>query len=130
MAVKAHRTGLNRETRELLEYVRRASPVNKACGLPVEVAKAQAHAAVDRVVEACRLEHPVEMELRWFVEDVAKALCAGQGEALALELGFILGRWQAYNLEPNTVQLLMKMILQEVSGIAVPEKDKVVSTKD
>jgi len=37
MAVKSIRKGLNRETRALLEYVRRVRPANKAHGLLAEV---------------------------------------------------------------------------------------------
>jgi hypothetical protein len=33
MAVKTVRKGLNRETRALLEYIRRMAPVNRANGL-------------------------------------------------------------------------------------------------
>ena len=48
MAVKSIRRGLNRETRALLEYVRRVRPVNKAYGLPAEVAIGRAHMTEDR----------------------------------------------------------------------------------
>jgi hypothetical protein len=47
MVVKTARKGLNRETRALLEYIRRMAPVNTACGLPEQVAISRAHLAAD-----------------------------------------------------------------------------------
>jgi uncharacterized protein YbjT (DUF2867 family) len=73
MAVKTVRRGLNRETRALLEYVRRMVPVNTACGLPEQVAVSKAHMAVDRVIAASGMDHSMVEELRWMVEDVARA---------------------------------------------------------
>jgi hypothetical protein len=121
MAVNTHRIGLNRETRALLEHIRRVRPANRVYGLPVEVAKAQAHAVVDRIVKSSGLKHVMVDELRWFIEDVAKALCFGQGEELAFELDGVLGKWLGFDLEPNTVQLLLRILLREVAGISVPE---------
>jgi hypothetical protein len=117
MAVKSLRRGLNRETRALLEYVRRVRPANRAYGLPAEVAKAQAHAVVDRIVQSSGLAHVIVDELRWMVDDVARALCSGQGEELAFELDGVLGKWLRFDLEPNTVQLLLRILLREVAGI-------------
>jgi len=62
-------------------------------------------------------------ELRWLVDDVARALCAGQGEELAFELDGVLGKWLGFELEPNTVQLLLRILLREVAGIEVPTPD-------
>ncbi|GEM_PF-2101331 len=121
MAVKSIRRGLNRETRALLEYVRRVRPANKAYGLPAEVVKAQAHAVVDRIVASSGLAHVIVDELRWMVDDVARALCSGQGEELAFELDGVLGKWLGFDLEPNTVQLLLRILMREVAGISVPE---------
>ena len=120
MAVRTHRTGLNRETRVLLEYIGRARPANRAYGLPVEVAKAQAHAALDRVVNSCGLNHCTVNGLRWFIEDAAQALCFGQGDTLVLELEGILHKWIVFNMESNTLQLLMRILLREMAGIVVP----------
>lgn len=122
MAVKTIPRGLNRETRALLEYVRRVRPVNRAYGLSAEVVKAQAHAAVDRIVQSSGLKHVIVDELRWFIEDVAQALCFGQGEELAFELDGVLGKWLGFDLEPNTVQLLLRILLREVAGIVVTEE--------
>ena len=120
MAVTTNRTGLNQETRTLLEYIRKASPANRVCGSPVQVVKAQAHAVLDRVVNSCGLDHSVVDELRWFMEDVAQALCFGQGELLAFELDGVMHKWLSYSLEPNTVQLLLRVLLHELAGIVVP----------
>ena len=121
MAVRTHSAGLNRETRVLLEYIGRARPANRAYGLPVEVAKAQAHAALDRVVNSCGLNHCTVNGLRWFIEDAAQALCFGQGDTLVLELEGILHKWIVFNLESNTLQLLMRILLREMAGIVMPE---------
>ena len=131
MAVKSLRKGLNRETRALLEYVRRVRPANRAYGLPAEVAISQAHKTVDRVVASSGLAHVIVDELRWMVDDVARALCCGQGEELAFELDGVLGKWLRFDLEPNTVQLLLRILLREVAGIEVPEEPvRHESTKD
>ena len=120
MAVKTKAKGLSRETLALLDHIRRAGPANRAYGLAAEVAKSQAHAAVDRFVEASGMAHVRVCELRWFIEDVAKSLCSGQGEMLAYELEGVLGKWLGLNLEPRTVQLLLRILLREVAGIEPP----------
>lgn len=127
MAVKSIRKGLNRETRALLEYVRRVRPANRAYGLPAEVAVIQAHSTVDRIVASSGLQHVIVDELRWMVDDVARALVAGQGEVLAFELDGVLGKWLGFDLEPNTVQLLLRILLREVAGIEVPTPDNAES---
>jgi hypothetical protein len=59
-------------------------------------------------------------ELRWMVEDVARALVAGQGDVLAFALDGVMAKWMRFDPEPNTVQLLLRIVLREVAGIAVP----------
>ncbi len=120
MVVKTVRKGLNRETRALLEYIRRMAPVNTACGLSEQVAINKAHMAVDRVITASGIDHSMVEELRWMVEDVARALTCGQDEVLAFALDGVLVKWLKFDLEPNTVQLLLRIVLREVAGIEVP----------
>ncbi len=122
MTVKAVRRGLNQETLALLGYIRRARPVNLAHGLSTQVAIAKAHMTVDRILKAAGIEHSVAEGLRWMVEDVARALCDGEGEVLAFELNGVLAKWLRYDLEPNSTQLLLRVVLKDVAGISVPEE--------
>jgi len=122
MAVNTLRRGLNRETRALLEHIRRERPVNLVYGMPAQTVIAQAHATIDRVIASSGLAHLVVDELHWFMDDVARALCAGRGEELVFELEGLLGKWLAYDLEPNTVQLLLRILLRNLAGIAVPSE--------
>ena len=129
MAVKTVRKGLNRETRALLEYIRRMEPVNTAYGLPAQVAISKAHMAVDRIINASGIEHSMVEELRWMVEDVARALVAGQGEVLAFALDGVMAKWMRFDPEPNTVQLLLRIVLREVAGIDAPRSGLVQAPK-
>ena len=129
MAVKTVRKGLNRETRALLEYIRRMEPVNTAYGLPAQVAISKAHMAVDRIINASGIEHSMVEELRWMVEDVARALVAGRGEVLAFALDGVMAKWMRFDPEPNTVQLLLRIVLREVAGIEVPRSGLVQAPK-
>jgi hypothetical protein len=123
MAVRAAGRGLNRESRALLEYVRRVRPANRVYGVPEETVVNQAHATVDRIVQSSGLAHIVVDELRWFTSDVARALANGQGEELSFELEGLLGKWLRYDLEPNTVQLLLRILLRQVAGIEMPTEE-------
>ena len=129
MAVKTVRKGLNRETRVLPEYIRRMEPVNTAYGLPAQVAISKAHMAVDRIMEASGIEHSMVEELRWMVEDVARALVAGKDEVLAFALEGVMAKWMRFDPEPNTVQLLLRIVLREVAGIEVPRSGLVLTSK-
>jgi len=120
MAVNTLRRGPDRDTRALLEYIRRERPANLAYGEPAQTVIAQAHATIDRVIASSGLAHLVVDELHWFMDDVARALVAGQGEELVFELEGLLGKWLAYDLEPNTVQLLLRILLRNLAGIALP----------
>jgi hypothetical protein len=122
MAVNTLKRGLNRETRALLEYIQRERPANLAYGKPAQTVIVQAHATIDRVIASSGLAHLVVDELHWFMDDVARALVAGQGEELVFELEGLLGKWLAYDLEPNTVQLLLRILLRQVAGIEVPNE--------
>jgi hypothetical protein len=123
MAVNTLQRGLNRETRALLEYIRRERSANLAYGKSAQTVIAQAHATIDRVIASSGLAHLVVDELHWFMDDVARALVAGQGEELVFELEGLLGKWLACDLEPNTVQLLLRILLRNLAGIALPETE-------
>ena len=123
MAVNTLRRGLNRETRALLEYIQRERPANLAYGKPAQTVIAQAHATIDRVIASSGLAHLVVDELHWFMDDLARALVAGQGEELVFELEGLLGKWLAYDLEPNTVQLLLRILLRNLAGIDTPKTE-------
>jgi len=72
-------------------------------------------------VQSSGLQHVIVDELRWLVDDVARAFVTGQGEVLAFELDGVLGKWLGFDLEPNTVQLLLRILLREVAGITIPD---------
>ena len=80
MATIARGNKQNKETRLLLNYVRRARPDNRLYGLSAEAAKSRAHEVMDRVLQSSGLSRLLSTELRWFVEDVAKAEAPGKPE--------------------------------------------------
>jgi hypothetical protein len=121
MAVSIRPLSLDRETRRLFEYVRRGRSANRAFGLAVEVAQAQAHAVADRIIEASGLVRNQKNQLRWFVEDVAQALASAQGEALVFDLQGVLRKWLDLGLERNTIMLLLRIVCGEVGGIQPDE---------
>jgi hypothetical protein len=85
--------------------------------------------AVDRIMEASGIEHSMVEELRWMVEDVARALVAGKDEVLAFALEGVMAKWMRFDPEPNTVQLLLRIVLREVAGIEVPRSGLVLTSK-
>lgn len=117
MAVATRSHGLDSETRRLFEHIRNARPVNRTFGLPVEVAQAQAVAVVARIAESSGLARVLKHELRWFAEDVARALCSGQDEVLVFELEGMLHKWLELGLERNTARLLLRILCRELAGI-------------
>lgn len=125
MAVATRSHGLDSQTRRLFECLRKEKPANRAFGLPVEVAQALAVAVVARIAESSGLARVLKHELRWFAEDVGRALSSGRDEDLAFELEGVLRKWLDMGLEKNTVQLLMRILCREMAGLAVENKSEV-----
>jgi len=118
-----NRDRLNPDTCRLLALVKKPGTVNRAYQSEPEVTRAQVHAAVDGMVRAAGVDLVSRNEMGWFEDDLARALVSGRGLALAFELNGLLLRWQSLGLEANTIQLITRIVLDQVAGISLEAED-------
>ena len=124
MVSEKRRRGLSRETRRLLAELCRAGKENRVFGMDPALVKQQAHACIDHVLERAGVGRVLAGEFRWYVDDVAAALCTDQGEALRFELDGVLAKWLGLSLEPNTLQLVLRILVRELAGTEVEAENE------
>jgi len=119
MAGKRPRFEPGRETRRLVAWVERNCIQARVYGADPDAVALKAQRVVGKVLRGARLGRAMENELGWFAADIGRALCYARGAGLAFELRQLLSRWLRLGLERRTVELLLRMVLEEVGGLEI-----------
>jgi hypothetical protein len=106
----------------LLSSLCQAGKDQKAFGRDASAVRLEAHQCIDHILERAGLGRVMVVQFRWYVDDLAAALSSDEGVALRYELEAILAKWRRYSMEPNTLVLVLRILVRELSGVDVPDR--------
>jgi len=99
---------LDKETMALLDDIRRSDRPLVVYGTDPETCDRIIHELTDPILEGAALPTVVLNQFRWFVRELGKLFRTRTGFDLGFNLELVLRKWQSYNLEPRSMQLLLK----------------------
>ena len=101
---------LNPETVEVLDEIRNAAEPYAAYGEDPAKLEAELRKLVEPLLVGAGLGRLVVMQYLWYVRELARVFRTRTGRELAFQAELVLRKWQAFGLEPNTMQFIFREI--------------------
>jgi len=108
---------LKPETQLALDEIRRSAEPSAIYGLAPDRAQDLFRQLTEPMFEGAALPATSLMQVRWFVQELARLFRTRYGYALSFQLELSLRKWRDYGIEPNTLQLVLVEVCR---GIGVP----------
>ena len=99
---------LNRETAQVLDEIRSADRPYVVFGEDAARVEADLNRFVQPLLAGAGLSRLTVMQYLWYVRELARVFRTRTGRELAFQAELVLRKWQAFGLEPNTMQFIFR----------------------